>query len=68
MFVNAIVNLNVNMWLYMKYVYIYIYMKSVFFCKCQKFTKIEVFLPLLNNLMSDGLIKPSDIVILHLTT
>jgi hypothetical protein len=55
-FVNVIINL--NMWLYMKSVYIY--MKSVFFCKCQKFTKIGVF-PLLNSLMSDGLIKSSDI-------
>jgi hypothetical protein len=50
---------NVNMWLYMKYVYIY--MKSVFFYKCQKFIKIEAFLPLLNSLMSDGFIKLSDV-------
>jgi hypothetical protein len=39
MFVNVIVN--VNVWLYMKCVY----MKSVFFCKCQKWTKIGFFVP-----------------------
>jgi hypothetical protein len=58
MFVNVIENVNVNMWLCNKSVCINI---ICVFCKYQKFTKIAGFLPLLNSLMSNGFIKPSDI-------
>jgi hypothetical protein len=55
MFVNVV---NVNTWLYIKSVYIYvIYVVSVNVKNLQKYG----FLPLLYNLMSDNLIKLSDI-------
>jgi hypothetical protein len=49
MFVNVILNVNVCIY------------EICVFCKCLKWTKNRGFLPLLNSLMLDDFIKPSDI-------